>query len=399
MAYRAAVVWDEIFTRYDFGPDHPMNPIRLDLTARLCNALGLLDHDDIRVVAPDVASDDVLATVHDRDYVEAVKAASLHPDDADQSYGIGTEDDPAFKGIHESAARIAEGTREICELVWTGQVEHGVNFCGGLHHAMPDAASGFCIYNDIAVGIQWLLDHGAERVAYLDVDVHHGDGVERIFWDDPRVLTVSLHETGRALFPGTGWPTDTGGLAAPGSAANIALPPGLGDSGWLRAFHATVMPLVRAFRPDVIVSQHGADTHALDPLAHMSMTVDAQRSVIDSVHRLAHEICGGKWIGLGGGGYEVVQVVPRTWTHLTAIASHRPIPLKTEVPEEWRAHVRTVVGDSEAPLRMGDLDPDEGPLWWRSWDAGYDPGSEVDRAIMATRQAVFPLHGMDIWFD
>ena len=144
--------------------------------------------------------------MHLPEYIAAVKAASADPSVADGHLGIGTEDDPAFVGMHEASARIAEGTRSLCEDVWTGEVRHGVNFCGGLHHAMAGNASGFCIYNDIAVGIQWLLDHGAQRVAYVDVDVHHGDGVERIFWDDPRVLTVSLHESGRALFPGTGWP-------------------------------------------------------------------------------------------------------------------------------------------------------------------------------------------------
>jgi acetoin utilization protein AcuC len=273
-----------------------------------------------------------------------------------------------------------------------------VNFTGGLHHAMRGKASGFCVYNDIAVGIQWLLDHGAERVAYVDVDVHHGDGVERIFWDDPRVLTISVHETGRALFPGTGWPTDVGGPDAEGSAVNVALPPGLSDAGWLRAIHAVVMPLVRAFRPDVLVTQHGCDTHAEDPLAHFAVTVDAQRAAADALHRLAHDVCEGRWLALGGGGYEVVDVVPRTWTHLTAIAAHAPIKTTVEVPEDWRAHVEHVFG-RPGPRRMGDLTPEDGPLWWRSWEMGYDPASEVDRSIMATRTAVFPLHGLDIHFD
>ncbi len=190
---------------------------------------------------------------------------------------------------------------------------------------MPGAASGFCVYNDAAVGIRWLLANGAERVAYVDLDVHHGDGVERIFWNDSRVLTISVHETGRALFPGTGWPTDIGGPEAEGDAVNVSLPPGLPDAGWLRAIHATVPALVRAFKPDVLVTQHGCDTHVEDPLAHFAVSVDAQRSAADAMHRLAHDVCGGRWVALGGGGYEVVDVVPRTWTHLTAIAAHAPI--------------------------------------------------------------------------
>ena len=398
MPSQARIVWDASFTKYNFGPSHPMAPIRLDLTARLCEALGLFDAPGVEVRGAEPASDELLETVHDPDYVAAVKAASADPARADPDRGIGTEDDPAFVGMHESSARIVTGTVDVVRAVWEGETSHGVNFTGGLHHAMPDRASGFCIYNDIAVGIQWLLDHGAERIAYVDVDVHHGDGVERIFWDDPRVLTISLHETGRALFPGTGWPTDIGGPKAEGCAVNVSLPPGLADAGWLRAIHATVMPIVRSFKPDILITQHGCDTHAEDPLAHFAMTVDAQRSALESLHRLAHEVCDGRWVALGGGGYEVVGVVPRTWTHLTAIAAHVPLPTSTEIPEDWREHVERATG-RPAPLRMGDLTTQDGPLWWRSWDLGYDPGSEVDRAIMATRTAVFPHHGLDIHFD
>ncbi len=398
MPTQAEVVWDPGFTRYDFGPTHPMSPVRLDLTARLCDAFGLFDLPDVTRVDPGIASDALLETVHSAAYVAAVKAASADPGSAHGAYGLGTDDDPAFVGMHEASARVVAGTRDLCEAVWTGQTAHGVNFCGGLHHAMRDAASGFCIYNDVAVGIQWLLDHGVERVAYVDVDVHHGDGVERVFWDDERVLTVSIHESGRALFPGTGWPGDIGGVDAQGSATNIALPPGVADAGWLRAFFSTAVPVVRAFRPQVLVTQHGCDTHLQDPLAHLALTVDAQREAADALHRLSHEVCDGRWVALGGGGYEIVDVVPRAWTHLTAIAAHRPIPVTAAVPEDWREHVRELTG-RPAPFRMGDRSPDAGPLWWRSWDLGYDPEDPVDRAVMATRQAVFPLHGLDVYFD
>jgi acetoin utilization protein AcuC len=398
MPSQVRVVWDPGFTAYNFGPGHPMNPVRLDLTARLCDALGVFDPDDVEVFSPDVAADDLLATVHTADYVAAVKAASVHPESADTAYGLGTDDDPAFLGMHDASARVVEGTRQVCADVWEGRTQHGVNFCGGLHHAMAGNAAGFCIYNDIAVGIQWLLDHGAKRVAYVDIDVHHGDGVERIFWDDPRVLTISLHESGRALFPGTGFAGDIGGPNAQGEAVNVALPPGTGDSAWLRALHSTVMPLVRAFTPDVLVTQHGCDTHAQDPLAHLAMSVDAQRMAAESLHRLSHEVCDGRWVALGGGGYELVQVVPRTWTHLTAIAAHRPIPLTQQVPQDWLDHVREAIG-REGPRRMGELDPAAGPIWHQPWDMGYNPHDEVDRAIMATREAVFGLHGLDVWFD
>jgi acetoin utilization protein AcuC len=398
MSAQVRVVWDPGFTAYDFGPGHPMAPVRLDLTARLCEALGVFDHQGVEVFAPPVADDETLRTVHEPGYIAAVRAASQDPASADPARGLGTEDDPAFRGMHEASARIAEGTRQVCADVWEGRADHGVNFCGGLHHAMAGSASGFCIYNDIAVGIRWLLDHGAQRVAYVDVDVHHGDGVQQIFWDDPRVLTVSLHESGRVLFPGTGFPSEVGGPAAQGSAVNVALPPGTGDSAWLRALHSTALPLVRAFKPDVLVTQHGCDTHVQDPLAHLAISVDAQRAAAEALHRLAHQVTGGRWVALGGGGYELVDVVPRTWTHLTAIAAHHPVPPTEPVPEGWLEHVREALG-REGPHRMGDLDEADLPIWHRPWDLGYNPHDDSDRAIMATREAVFPFHGLDPWFD
>jgi acetoin utilization protein AcuC len=300
--------------------------------------------------------------------------------------------------MHEASARIVQGTVEICRRVWEGEAQHGVNYCGGLHHAMRTHAAGFCIYNDAAVGVQWLLDHGADRVAYVDIDVHHGDGVERMFWNDPRVLTISLHENGQHLFPGTGWPGDIGGPDARGTAANVALPPGTADSAWLRAIDSVVGPLVRAFAPDVLVSQHGCDTHLSDPLAHLAITVDAQRRAHEGLHDLAHEASGGRWVALGGGGYELVEVVPRSWAHLTAIAAHAPVPADTAVPAEWLEHVRRTFG-RHAPGRMGDLPADRLPIWVQPWNMGHSPESPVDRAVLATRQAVFPHHGLDPWFD
>jgi acetoin utilization protein AcuC len=274
--------------------------------------------------------------------------------------------------------------------MWTGEVLHAASIAGGLHHAMPDRASGFCIYNDVAVAIRWLLDHGAERVAYVDVDVHHGDGVERIFWDDPRVLTISLHETGQMLFPGTGFPDDTGGPEAEGSAVNVALPPGTSDAGWLRAFHAVVPPLVREFAPDVLVTQHGCDSHTEDPLAHLMLTVDGQRASYEALHDLAHEVCGGRWLATGGGGYAVVDVVPRSWTHLLGIVGGSPVSPGTEVPQGWLEHVLHRWGQ-RGPARMTD---GRTPVY-RDWSQGYDPNTWLDRAVNATRTAVFPLHGLD----
>lgn len=395
---KALVIWDPALVGYDFGEGHPMNPLRLALTAKLAEGLGVLEH--VRIEAPSLPdeSDAFLETVHSREYLDAVRAASQKPASADQNFGIGTEDDPAFAGMHDVSALIAAGTLQAVQAVHSGEARHAVNFTGGLHHAMPDKASGFCIYNDAAVGIQWLLDQGVERVAYVDIDVHHGDGVEKVFWNDPRVLTISIHESGTVLFPGTGFARDIGGPDAEGSAVNISLPPGTGDSDWLRALHAVVHPVVTAFKPQFMVTQHGCDSHYSDPLAHMVLTVDAQKMAHRSLHELAHDVCDGRWVALGGGGYELVDVVPRSWTHLTAIAADRPISLETETPDEWRAHVEEITGRT-APSRMGDGVAEKDDVWFQSWASGMHPESTVDQAVMATREAVFPLHGLDVWFD
>lgn len=397
-ALPTTVVWDSAMTAYNFGHSHPMAPERMELTARLARSLGLLDLDHVSVAAPWVATDEELGAVHSAEYVAAVRRVSADPDTPDLERGLGTEDDPAFAGMHEASARLAGGSLLAAAAVLDGSAVRAVNFGGGMHHASRERASGFCIYNDAALAIQRLLDGGVRRVAYIDVDAHHGDGTQSIFWDDPRVLTISLHETGLTLFPGTGFANETGGPNAQGSAVNVALPAGTGDAGWLRAFHAVVPQLVGAFEPEVIVSQHGCDSHRLDPLTHLNISVDGQREAATAIGNLAARYCENRWISTGGGGYNVITVVPRSWSHLIAIAAGRPVPLRTPVPEDWRHYVQDKYGAKYGvapPALMGD-DVD---LWWRSWEVGFDPNDEVDRTVMATRKEVFPLYGLDPWFD
>ena len=385
----ATVVFDQSLTEYDFGPGHPMSPLRVDLTMRLATELGVVG-DRLRVVPAPVASEDVIATVHRPDLIEAVMRAGRDPRSVDGEHGLGTDDNPVFRGMHEATAHIVGASVEAFRQVWSGESLHAANITGGLHHAMPDRASGFCIYNDVAIGIQHLLDRGAERVAYVDVDVHHGDGVERVFWDDPRVLTISLHETGQMLFPGTGFPRDLGGPHAQGYAVNVALPPGTADAGWLRAFHAVVPPLLREFEPQILVTQHGCDSHAEDPLAHLMLTVDGQRAAYLALHDLAHELCGGRWVATGGGGYALVDVVPRAWCHLLGIVSGVPLDPRTATPQAWREHVHERLGRIAPTLLTDGRTPR-----YRDWREGYDPDTWLDRAIHATRLEAFPLHGLD----
>jgi acetoin utilization protein AcuC len=384
MACTLHVAWDERLTGYDFGPGHPLAPVRVELTMELARQFGVLSAPGVTLAQPAAADQPLLELIHDARYIEAVRIGA-----ADPAYGLGTPDNPVFSGMHDASALVAGATVAAAEAVWTGQAAHAASVAGGLHHAMRALASGFCVYNDPAIAIAWLLRQGAERVAYVDVDVHHGDGVQAAFYDDPRVLTISMHEHPMTLFPGTGLPSDTGGPGAEGSAVNVALPAGTGDPGWLRAFDAVVPPLLRAFRPQVLVSQHGCDTHRLDPLAHLELSVDAQRAAHAALHRLAHETAGGRWVLTGGGGYELVQVVPRTWTHLLAEAAGRPLDPAAPTPQEWRDYTRKRT-DTAAPERMTDGEPAS----FRPFASGYDPASVIDRAVMAARKAVFPLHGL-----
>lgn len=382
--------WANDMTRYDFGSNHPMSPLRVALTMRLVADLGLLDLPHVQMIPPEAASDDLLATVHTREYIAAVKQAGAAPEHPLLEFGLGTEDNPTFPDMHEATARVVGASVAAAQDVLTGQAQHAVNIVGGLHHGMPGSASGFCVYNDVAVAIKSLLDSGVQRVAYVDVDVHHGDGVQAVFYDDPRVLTISLHESPRTLFPGTGYSTEIGDVGAEGTAVNVPLPPGTGNRGWLRAFHAVVPALLRAWSPQILVTQHGCDSHVEDPLAHLTLTVDGQLSVYQTLHRLAHELCAGKWVVTGGGGYAIIDVVPRAWAHLIAEVAGRPIDPEAEIPEKWRALVTKMLGH-EPPHRMTD----GSQASFRSWEDGYDPGDWLDQSILQAREAVFPLHGLD----
>ena len=384
------LAWDERLTGYDFGPGHPLAPVRVELTIELARAFGLFAETGVSVGQPAPATDAELELVHDPRYIAAVRqAGGPHPDASALRFGLGTADDPVFPGMHDASALVAGATLAAARAMWTGEAQHGANIAGGLHHAMRGNASGFCVYNDPAIAITWLLEAGAERIAYVDIDVHHGDGVQAAFYADPRVLTISLHESPATLFPGTGRASERGGPGAVGSAVNVALPAGTADAGWLRAFHAVVPPLVRAFQPTVLVSQHGCDTHWMDPLANLELSIDAQRAAHTAIHALAHEVAGGRWLLTGGGGYELLQVVPRTWTHLLAEAAGYPVDPEARIPAGWREFAARRIG-REAPELMTEGNQPQ----YADFESGHDPADRVDQAIIATRTAIFPEHGL-----
>jgi acetoin utilization protein AcuC len=380
----SSLVWGAGYLDYDFG-EHPMTPVRLDLTVSLARSLGVLDQ--FTVIEPVPADEQQLLTVHDADYLDAVRAASSNPDYL--GYGLGSADNPVFAGMFTAAALIAGGSRQAALQVWQGHALHAVNIAGGLHHAMRDSAAGFCVINDVVLGIRALLEAGAQRVAYVDIDVHHGDGVQAAFYADPRVLTISMHQDPRTLYPGTGMANEVGVGAAEGTSVNVALPPGTSDDGWLRAFDAVVPGAVAAFKPQVLVTQCGCDTHHEDPLADLALTVDGQRAAYARLHQLAHQVSDGRWLALGGGGYGVLRCVPRTWTHLLAEVSGHRLAAEVEIPQSWTADLRRRGVTADLPRAMGEGRTPAPQLWQPGGD------SWLDRSIQATRDSSYPLLGLD----
>jgi acetoin utilization protein AcuC len=336
---------------YDFGPSHPLTPRRFGPGIDLLRALGASPS-----IEPEPATDDELQLVHRASYVDTVKAFSSGSDAwLGAEAGIGLGDNPPFSGMHEAAAAVAGGSLRAIESILRGDAVHAFHPGGGLHHAMASRAAGFCIYNDPALAIARARRDGL-RVLYVDLDVHHGDGVEAIHAADPGVLTISVHESGRYLFPGTGFAETVGEGAAAGSIVNVPLPPFTGGDAWLAAVNAVLPDVAAAFRPDLVVSQHGADSHLLDPLAHLGNTVTSMGAAARLVHDLAHEHAGGRWLATGGGGYDIYRVVPRVWAHVWLAAAHQEVP--DETPESWRARwADEAAGFGQDPLPTTFDDP------------------------------------------
>jgi acetoin utilization protein AcuC len=354
------LVWSDGLREYDFGPGHPLTPRRFGPGIDLLQALGAE-----RLLAPRQATDEELERLHARHFVEQVRSFSDHPWQP-AAMGVGSADVPAFHGMHEAAALVAGGSIEAVDRVVDGEAEHAFNPAGGLHHAMRTRAAGFCIYNDVALAVARARDRG-HRVLYVDLDVHHGDGTQALFWDDPQVLTVSIHESGHSLFPGTGWPDETGGPGAPGRAVNVPLEVASGDDSWWPAVELLVPALAAAFEPTVLVSQHGCDSHALDPLAHLRVTTAAYARAAGLLDKVAHRWCQGRWLATGGGGYDAYRVVPRAWAIVWLAQSHREPPAET--PPEWRerwADAAEAYGQAPPPRDLldppGSVAPDPTPL-------------------------------------
>jgi acetoin utilization protein AcuC len=380
MSGRAGLVVCREARMYDHGPQHPLRPERVQLTWDLIEALGLSSRPHVRTLGCRTATDDELLLVHTPEYLDATRRAGNGEDGDFRRFGYGPGDNPVFPRMHEAAALVAGASLSAAAAILDDEVEHAFNAAGGLHHAMPSRASGFCVYDDPAIAIAWLLDHGAERVAYVDVDVHHGDGPQAIFYDDPRVLTISIHESGDFLFPGTGSVDERGAGDAEGTKVNVPLPPSTGDDGWLDAFRSVVPPLVRTWRPDVLVTQLGCDTHHTDPLAHLRLTTRAYREAASVLHALAHEAADGRWLATGGGGYQWARVVPRAWTIAFAEMSDAELP--DHLPEAWIEQVEFTLR-AGVPATFSEPPP-----------GNVAPPDEARRVAALVRSTAFPALGL-----
>lgn len=361
-----------------FGGGHPTDQRRHQMAVALMREAGILDAPGVRYEpAPEAPmADEDLARVFAPAFIRAIRRYSANPVLAGElqarQWGIGG-DNNAYPGMHEDSARSCAACARAAEAVASGEAVRALAPSGGAHHGMANQAQGFGIYNETAVAIQVLLDAGMERVAYIDVDVHHGNGTQWIYYDDPRVLTVSVHESGRYLFPGSGFPAETGGAQAPGTAVNVALPPYAGDDAYRRAMAEVVVPAVRGFAPRAIVSQNGVDHHHLDPLSHLITTMPLYPELWRTLKDLADEVCEGRWVALGGGGYNPLMAPPRAWAALAAEMAG--VAITDPLPEAWRQAMRDA----------GAIDP---PLGWTE-----DPGPEADddrdrRAAEQTDRAI-----------
>ncbi|CAN5546190.1 acetoin utilization protein AcuC [soil metagenome] len=384
MSGKAAVVHDRSLETYGFGDDHPFNPLRVRMTLELCDTLDLFE--GYTFFGPESASEEDLLTVHSLTYIRLVQQAgqgTANPVEL-MHYGIGGSDNPIVPHIHEAGSLVAGAVLKACRIVMEGQVDHAMCISGGLHHALRSAASGFCFYNDVAVAISRLKEeHPGIRVAYVDTDAHHGDGVQWMFYDDPEVLTISMHESGRYLFPGTGGIEEKGTGEGKGYSVNVPLEPFTDDESWISCFEAVVPEVLRAFGPDLILSQNGCDGHKLDPLTHLSATTRVYERIPSRIHELAHELCGGRWVATGGGGYDIWRVVPRAWTALWAAVSHQDLP--DEVSSDWLAK-----WGERSPVKVPHLMRDD-PEDYPSTPRAHQIADTNRRTAKALVEQVLPL--------
>ena len=374
MTRKAAFVYQDDMSRHVLSETHPMRPVRLRYTYELADAYGLFEPDHSTLVTPRAATVEEVSTFHTPEYINAVEQVgqgdfSINP----MEFNIGPGDNPGYEGMYDAAMLSTGGSMRCVELLLDEGYDVAFNISGGLHHAMPGYAYGFCVFNDPVLAINEMLRRGL-RVAYVDIDCHHGDGVQHAFYDTDRVLTISLHETGQFLFPGTGYAQETGTGRGRGYSVNVPLYPYTGDETYYWVFEQVVLPLLDAFRPDVLVSQLGIDSHYRDPITHLALTTQGFGKVVAEFSGKAP-----KWLALGGGGYDL-QAVARSWTLAYGVMSEQN--LDDAIPESYRTKygVETLPDIEELPDIVHK--------------AQSDAKTFAEASVGAVQGLIFPTHGV-----
>ena len=371
---RGAFIYEDAMSRHVLREDHVFIPTRLRYTYELLEGYGAFQLENSRLVKPRRATDEEVLTFHTADYVAAVKGFSRGESVVDPTtYNFSDAgDNPTYPGMYEAATLVVGGSLVASDLLMDGAADVAFNASGGLHHAAPGNTSGFCVFNDAVIAIKHMVDKGL-RVAYVDIDVHHGDGVQNAFYHTDSVLTISVHESGRFIFPGTGFTDELGEDVGRGYAVNLPLAPYTDDQVYLEAFRQVAPPLVRAFRPDVLVTQLGIDTYHSDPLGHLNITTQGYLGAIGELAGLSD-----RWLALGGGGYNV-RAVARCWALAYGLMIERDWP--DEIPAEYRGQYES------APLR--DVD---GPrLEGRQRE---EARAFAQQSVEEIKLKVFPIHGL-----
>lgn len=370
----AAFIYDERMSEHTLSETHPMKPARLRYTRDLLNAYGAFDSDSSSVVGAREASKSELGWFHTAEYVNGVEAIGAGRGDVNPAtFNFGPGDNPHYPGIYEAAALSTGASMAAAELLIAGRAAAAFNISGGLHHAMPDHAYGFCVFNDPVIAIHRFLQEGM-KVAYVDIDCHHGDGVQHAFYSTDKALTISIHESGAFLFPGTGFAQETGTGIGRGYSVNVPLYPYTSDEVYLWAFRQIVPPLLEAFRPDVIVTQLGIDSHYRDPITHLALTVQGFAEAVAEFRAASP----GMWLALGGGGYDL-QAVARAWTMAYGVLSGQEFG--NDIPRDYR------VEHGVESLR----DPDNLAL---DEQIVRDSRTFAESSVQTVQRLIFPTHGI-----
>ncbi|MFX1363530.1 MAG: acetoin utilization protein AcuC [Promethearchaeota archaeon] len=356
MIEKVGLIYTEEYQKYNFGKDHPLRPLRLKLTYSLMEKLNLLKNQRLLIINPRLATQQEIESIHSPKYVEAVKKLSENPNDKSvipYQYGLGPGDNPIFEGMYEASALVCGASIEAADTVWNDEeITIAFNPAGGLHHAMKNKASGFCIFNDIGVAINHLKKLKKDiKIAYLDIDCHHGDGVQWLFYDDPNVLTISYHQDGKFLFPGTGHITETGEGKGKGFSVNFPLLPGTNNKSFINLFRKTAPKIIETYSPDILITQLGVDTYFDDPLTQMGLSLSVYKDIAQTMKTIAREFCQNKWVALGGGGY-LMTVVPRAWTIF--LARMLDVEIENELPDSWIKEVKESAPYEDTPYLLWD---------------------------------------------